>query len=85
MNQRPDIDFDDPEYIWPLMPPLPPPITPAETHPYKGKNGKLYDKESDALRTYGCQNGTPRWVLTSGFFDPPHYMLIEITSQELSQ
>ena len=73
MNQQPTINFDDPAYIWPLMPPMPPPTM----HPYKGADGNLYEKESDALKTHGYQNGKATWVLATSFFDPPHYIFVE--------
>ena len=76
MSNQPAIDFDNPEYIWPLMPPLPPPTTPT-MHPYKGADGNLYEKESDALKTHGWQNGKARWILAASFFDPPHYVFVE--------
>ena len=76
MSNQPTIDFDNPEYIGPLMPPMPPPTT----HPYKGANGNLYSSERDALKTHGYQNGKARWVLTSAMFDPPHYVFVEFVA-----
>ena len=46
-------------------------------HPYKGADGNLYEKESDALKTHGYQNGKATWVLATSFFDPPHYIFVE--------
>jgi len=74
--QKPTIDFDGIEYMYAPM--VSEPVkAPNIKHPYKGANGNMYDKESDAIKTFGDQSGKPRWILTTSFFDPPHYRLIE--------